>query len=63
MFDDVGDVEDGAVVGGDFGVSRHEEMSACSAFGFWFAQRTGIAMDRHDHFTVVVCEYRIFLCG
>ena len=63
MFDDVGDVEDGAIVGGDFDISRHEEMSARSAFGFWLAQVASIAIDRHDHFTAVVCEYRIFFCG
>ena len=33
------------------------------AFGFWLAQVASIAMDRHDHFTAVVCEYHIFLCG
>ena len=63
MLDDVGNVEDGTVVGGDFGVIRHEEMSSRSAFGFWLAQIAGVAMDRLDHFTAVVGEDRIFLCG
>jgi hypothetical protein len=47
MFDYVSDVEDGAIVGWDFCISRHEEMSPCSAFGFWLAQVASVAMDRH----------------
>ena len=63
MFGDAGDVEDGAVVGGDFCIVGHEEMSTRVAFGLRFAEVAGVAVDRHDHLAAVVGEYRIFLCG
>ena len=63
MFDDVGNVEDGAVVGGDFCIVGQEEMSTRAAFDLRFAEVAGVAVDRHDHLAAVVGEYCIFLCG
>ena len=63
MFDDVGNVEDGTIVGGDFCIVGHEEMPVRAVFGLRFAEVAGIAVDRHDHLAAVVGEYRIFLCG
>ena len=44
MFDDVGNVEDGAVVGWYVSAVGEEEMPTCSTACFRFAEITGIAL-------------------
>ncbi len=63
MIDDGGNVEYGAIVGGDFGIVGHEEMSSRLAFGIRFAEIAGVAVDCHDHLVAVVGEDCVFLRG
>ena len=63
MFDDVGNVKDGPVVGWDFCVRREKEMSPCTAARYGFAEITGIAVDGEDHVTGIVGEHCFILGG
>ena len=63
MLDDVGNVQDGTIVGWDFCIGGEKEMPTSSAMCAGFAEITGIAVDGKDHVAGIVCENCIVLGG
>lgn len=63
MFDDVGDVEDGAVVRRVGSVTGEEEMATSVAASLGFAEVAGVAMGGQNHVARVVSENSFFLGG
>ena len=63
MFDDVGDIQDGPVVGWDFRIGREKEMPPSAAAFPGFTEITGVAVYGEDHVAGVVGENCIVLGG
>ena len=63
MFDDMCDVENGAIIGWDVGCGGEEEVAASTAASFWFAKMAGITVGSKDHITGMVGENGFFLSG
>ncbi len=61
MFDDVGNVQDGSIVGWDFCIGGEKKLPTGSATCAGFAEITGIAVDGKDRVAVVVGENCIVL--
>ena len=61
VFDNVGDVEDGAVVVGDVGAVGEKEMSSSATAGLGFAEVAGITVYSEFHVTGVVCDDGVVL--
>ncbi len=63
MFDDVGNVENGAVVLRNVGTVGEEEMAASPATGFRFTGVACVAVDSQFHGTCIVGDDGVVLDG
>ena len=63
MFDYVGNIQDGAIVGWDVGIGGQEEVATSVASGFWFTQVAGIAVGCQNHVASMVRENGSVLRG
>ncbi len=62
-FDDLGDIENGAVVGCFVGAIGEEEVSAGAAPSFWFSEIGCVAVDAKDHVAFGIREDGIRMGG
>jgi hypothetical protein len=63
MFDDVGYIQDGPIVGWDFCIGRERKMPPSAAACPGFAEITDVAVYGEDHVTGIVGENCIVLGG
>ena len=62
MFDDVCDLQDGAIVGRNVCMGREEEVAAGTSSSIRFAKVAGIAVCSEYHVAGMVSDDGIFLC-
>ena len=63
MFDDVGDIQNGAIVSWNLFIKREKEVATGAAACLGLAEIACITVDGKFHVTTFVCEYSVFLSG